>query len=127
MNKYFIILISFVFLQASQLKWSHDLNSTLKLAKDNNKTILMMFSAPWCPECGYMKEVIFKKEKVSKELAKFNLLEIDITKKDTVPKGYKYIGVPTFFFLDKNGSVKLQKDGGEREEKFIKMLQKVAK
>jgi thioredoxin-related protein len=122
-----VMIFSYILLFSTELKWSHDLNSTLKLANKNGKTILMMFSAPWCPECGYMKEVIFKDEKVKKALEKYNLVEIDITKKDLVPKGYKYIGVPTFFFLDKNGTIISQKDGGAREKEFIKMLQKVAK
>jgi len=126
--KIFLVIFLFIYsLFANELKWSHDLNSTLKSAKDNNKTILMMFSAPWCPECGYMKEVVFKKESVKEALSKFNLVEIDITKKESIPKGYKYLGVPTFFFLDENGTILSQKDGGAREKEFINMLQKVSK
>ena len=117
----------FITVHAVELSWDHNLTAGLKKAQDNNKTILMMFSAPWCPECGYMKEVVFKDENVSKQMQNFTLIEIDITKKDRIPKGYKYIGVPTFFFLDANGSIKSQKDGGARKDEFIKLLQKVSK
>jgi len=82
----------------------------------------MMYSAVWCPECNYMKDVVFKDKKVADYIQKhFIVLTLDI-QKDKLPKGFEYIGIPTFFFIDKNAQETNKIIGGDKASKFLKKL-----
>ena len=59
-----LIFVLGISLIASELQFEHDFNTALQKAKDQNKEVMMMYSAPWCPECSYMKEVVFKNKEV---------------------------------------------------------------
>lgn len=107
---------------ASELKIEHDFTLAIQKAKNQNKEVMMVYSAVWCPECEYMKEVVLKdKEIVNYVQKRYIVLFLDI-QKDELPKQYKYIGIPTFFFIDKNKEEKNQIIGGDKASKFLKKL-----
>ena len=107
---------------ADGLQFEHDFDKALQKAKEQNKEVMMMYSATWCPECNYMKEVVFKDENVSTYIQKhFIVLTLDI-QKDTLPKGFDYIGIPTFFFIDKNAEEKNRIIGGSKANIFLQKL-----
>jgi len=118
----FIFVISSL---AHSLQYEHDFNKALQKAKHQNKEIMMMYSAVWCPECNYMKDVVFKNKKVSDYIQKhFIVLTLDI-QKDKLPKGFNYIGIPTFFFIDKSAKQKHKIIGGDRADRFLKKLKAI--
>ena len=85
----------------------------------------MIYSAVWCPECNYMKEVVFKNKKVSTYMEeRFIILSLDI-QKDNLPKGFKYPGIPVFFFLDKNAKEKNKIIGGSKADIFLQKLKAI--
>ena len=43
-----------------ELKIEHNFTTAIQKAKNQNKEVMMMYSAVWCPECEYMKEVALK-------------------------------------------------------------------
>ncbi len=123
----FIILLfaSVLVLCAGKLQFEHNFNKALQKAKEQNKEVMMMYSATWCPECNYMKDVVFKNKKVSTYLKKrFIVLLLDI-QKDTLPKGFEHRGIPVFFFLDKNAKEKYKIIGGSKPNIFLKKLKAI--
>jgi len=120
------LVLAFVFaisLLAHELQYEHNFNTALQKAKHQNKEIMMMYSAVWCPECNYMKNVVFKNKKVLDYIQKhFIVLALDI-QKDKLPKGFNYIGIPTFFFIDKNAKQRHKIIGGDRADRFLKKLE----
>lgn len=124
--KYLITLIIFVIsLLASEVKFEHNFDKALQKAKNQNKEVMMIYSAVWCPECNYMKEVVFKNKDVSDYIQKhFIVLTLDI-QKDKLPDGFDYPGIPTFFFIDENGKEKNKIVGGNKADKFLKNLKEL--
>lgn len=110
---------------AGELPMEHHFSTALEKAKHQHKNVLMMYSAAWCPECNYMKDVVFKNQEVSDYLqSHFIVLNLD-TQKDPLPKGFDYIGIPTFFLLDNNGTEKSRIIGGSKAAKFLKRLKQL--
>ncbi len=73
---------------AQGLHYEHEFNKALQKARGQNKKIMMMYSAVWCPECNYMKDIVFKDQKVVDYIQKhFIVLTLDI-QKDKLPKGF---------------------------------------
>ena len=107
---------------ANELQYEHNFDKAIEKANEQHKEVMMMYSAVWCPECNYMKDVVFKDEKVLKYIQKhYVVLALDI-QKDTLPKGFNYIGIPTFFFLDKDAKEKNQIIGGSKAKLFLQKL-----
>jgi len=120
-----LLFISALVLFANGLQFEHNFDKALQKAKEQNKEMMMMYSAVWCPECNYMKEVVFKNKKVSTYMEKnFIVLLLDI-QKDTLPNGFEYPGIPVFFFLDKNAKEKNKIVGGSKVNIFLQKLKAV--
>jgi len=121
--RYLILIIFFgILLVASELRIEHDFSTAIQKAKSQDKEVMMIYSAVWCPECEYMKEVVLKdKEVVNYVQKRYIVLILDI-QKDKLPKEYNYIGIPTFFFIDKNRKEKNKIIGGDKATKFLKKL-----
>ena len=121
--KSLLLFIAFTLvLFASELQYEHNFNKAVEKANKQNKEVMMMYSAVWCPECNYMKDIVFKDEKVLDYIQKhYIVLALDI-QKDTLPEGFKYIGIPTFFFLNKDAKEKNQIIGGSKVNIFLQKL-----
>ena len=121
--KYLIIAFVFgVLLFAHGLQYEHEFKTALQKAKHQNKEVMMMYSAVWCPECNYMKDVVFKDNKVANYIQKhFIVLTLDV-QKDKLPEGFDYIGIPTFFFIDTNARERHKIIGGDKADRFLKKL-----
>jgi len=120
-----LLFVSALVLFANGLGFEHNFDKALQKAKEQNKEVMMMYSAVWCPECNYMKEVVFKNKKVSTYMEeRFIILSLDI-QKDNLPKGFKYPGIPVFFFLDKNAKEKNKIIGGSKADIFLQKLKAI--
>ena len=116
-----LMLGTFVF-AADNLKLYHDFNSGHEAALKENKMMMIMVHVKGCPECAYMKRVVFKDEKISAYMKK-NFVNIALDFKETkIPQKYKFFGVPTFFLTDKDGNILVKKVGGSRGEAFLDIL-----
>ena len=106
----------------NELKYEHNFKKAIEKANKQHKEVMMMYSAVYCPECNYMKEVVFKDEKVLKYIQKhYIVLTLDI-QKDTLPEGFDYVGIPLFFFLDKNAKEKNKIVGGSKANIFLQKI-----
>ena len=121
--RYLLIMSALsIVLFAGEIQFEHDLTKALQKAKSQHKEVMMMYSATYCPECNYMKEIVFKNKKVADYIQKhFIVLGLDI-QKDKLPEGFDFMGIPTFFFLDENATEKNRIVGGNKADKFLKSL-----
>ncbi|MBN2895087.1 MAG: thioredoxin fold domain-containing protein [Campylobacterales bacterium] len=91
-------------------------------AAASGKTVLMLYSTKGCPECAYMKEKVFIDPEVAERLTRdFVIIEKDINR-DELPEGFAYIGIPTLFVLDANGSLIETVIGSRRAGVFAQIL-----
>ena len=91
MKSLLLFIICTLALFANGLQYEHNLDKAIEEADKQHKEVMMMYSAVWCPECNYMKDVVFKDEEVLKYIQKhYVVLALDV-QKDTLPKGFNYM------------------------------------
>lgn len=125
MKKMFLIFVMLSTLAFAQdgVQLYTDFQSAKAAAQKANKPMMIMYQTKGCPECGYMKEVVFHDDKVSQYMNEnFINVSLDIHQAE-LPKQYDYFGIPTFFITDKDGNQVHRHIGGSRSEPFIKMLE----
>ena len=124
--KLFIIMIIYTTtLFSTTFHYEHNLSKALQKASAQNKEVMMMYSAAWCPECAYMKDVVFKDKKMLKYMGEhFIVLVLDIDH-DVLPKGFDFVGIPTFFIVDKNLKKQGRIIGGSKAHIFLQKLKAI--
>ncbi|MDD5119183.1 MAG: thioredoxin family protein, partial [Sulfuricurvum sp.] len=92
---------------------------------NENKLVLMIYTTDDCPECAYMKQKVFHDKAVEAYMNRnFVVIEKNIHK-SKLPDGYDFFGIPTMFFIDKDGNKKETIVGSKRSEAFLKELHRI--
>jgi thiol:disulfide interchange protein DsbD len=111
------------------VKTSRELETALKLAKENNQTVMLDFYADWCVTCKEMEVLTFNDATVSKRLMSYQLIQVDMTKNTTdqqaILKRYGLFGPPAILFFDQQGQELSSKRviGFMKPERFIERLE----
>lgn len=91
--------------ETSELNWNHSIAEGLKLAKKENKPVLIDFWATWCKNCLMMDATTFKDEEVIKEFDNYILIKYQAENMKTSPTKeildyFEIIGLPTYIVLE---------------------------
>ena len=85
----------------------------------------MIYTTDGCPECAYMKQKVFHDKEVESYLNRnFVVIEKNVHK-NTLPEGDDFFGIPTMFFIDKEGNKIDTIVGSERSQPFLKDLHRI--
>ncbi|MBK1882723.1 thioredoxin family protein [Luteolibacter pohnpeiensis] len=97
----------------SNAEWGTNIDTAVKLAKAENKSVLVEFTgSDWCPPCIMMHKEVFSKDEFLNEASKnFVLVKIDLPHSDPelteanqpVVEKYKIDGFPSVLLLDSEG------------------------
>lgn len=94
------------------------------LAASSGKKIYINFHADWCGYCTKMANTTFKEKKVIAYLNKhFVAVQVDTDKEQAVARQFKVQGLPSNWFLEKDGAQIGNQPGYLDPESFLKMLQ----
>jgi thioredoxin-related protein len=125
-----IFLLSFLLAGiASGMQITDDpsFKSIYEQKRNGNKIVLMLYTAKSCPQCAYMKQKVFKVDDVMAFMEEhFVVLEKDVHQ-DDLPSGFEYFGIPTMFFIDRDGAQIGTFIGSSRAEPFLEELRKIVK
>lgn len=92
---------------------------------EDEKLVLMIYTADDCPECAYMKKKVFLDPEVKPYLnTHFSIIEKNVHR-DKLPDGYDYFGIPTMFFITKSGVKRETLIGSKRAGEFNKELHRI--
>lgn len=127
MKKTIIALLLLISSAFAQIEWE-DYEDALKLAKEDNKIVLIMFSSPTCKVCKYMKNKVYTDSSVAEYMNEhFVCVEID-TNDNPDSKKFKTLGTPNYFFLKATGELIVPRMvGGAKASDFLKKLKNVRK
>ncbi|RXJ90508.1 thioredoxin family protein [Arcobacter sp. CECT 8983] len=123
-----LLLLFITIAFSSSINFEDNLKEAKEEAIKKNRPLMIMYSTPTCPECNYMKKKVFKNEEVSSYVNKnFVSVVMDINE-DKKELPFKFIGIPSFFFVNARTMELLDKSlGGMREKEFLTVLEKVKK
>lgn len=88
---------------------------------NNNKPVLVDFSAVWCGPCKMMSPIL---EKVKEDLGESTIIvKVDVDKNKAAASAYKIQGVPTLIVF-KHGKVMWRKSGVVQADELKAVLKK---
>lgn len=121
-----IVTLFSTLLCANELKTIDTYKQALTIAKDQNKTVLLMTSIEGCPVCDYMKDIVFEREQVINYLDENYVVVIKDAEKERYPKRFYTRDMPSFYFVDPTNEkeIRAPKRGGSTPEKFLSVIQK---
>lgn len=107
------------------ISWMTDLDEGFRLAKTDNRPIILDFWASWCQPCKMLDKMTFSDPAVIKTSKKFVTMRVNV---DTAPRivlKYKVSGYPTVVFLDSGGDEVYRRSGVVPAEEFLPIMNDV--
>lgn len=91
----------------------------------SDKMVLMIYTTDECPECQYMKQKVFHEKEVETYLNRYFVVIEKNVLKSNLPDGFDYFGIPTMFFIDKEGKKTGTVIGSKRPPQFLNELRHI--
>lgn len=91
----------------------------LKQSKNNNKNILLVFSATWCGPCNKFKSEVLKDENVKKKMNDYIFLIIDIDAEPVLTKKCNVTAIPSILILNNKEEIIKSTVGFKDKKSFI--------
>lgn len=105
------------------IEWSTNYQTGLQQAKQENKAVLMVFSASWCPPCKEMKKTTYKNSDVKQLVeSKFVPIYLDSDKETALAEKFNVQGIPAYYVLKSDGSQVKSFIGYHDAEEFSAVL-----
>lgn len=86
---------------ADRISWRPTYSDALKFSKEENKPIMMVFTADWCVFCKKLEAETFSDPTVANYVNRnFIAVKIDRDKETQIVKDFNVQGIPDIFFLE---------------------------
>jgi len=90
--------------------WQKDFEAAQVIGREENKPLLLYFTASWCPPCQRMKREVFSQEKAGTLIrAKAVPVMMDVTDPDektaAIAQKHEVVSIPTMILLGADGQV----------------------
>lgn len=132
----FVLIIVLLFFAVSgnllaqeKIKWIDNYEGGLKEAKEQEKNILILVTAPsWCYPCQWMDANTFEDEKIidiiNKNFVPIRIVDMIDGKQNPDLEEISFNGFPTTIYADSSGNILFQKAGALDSVYMFKMLER---
>ena len=115
-----ILWISGLQLQASNFPTEKTINAAKAKACQENKIVIMEFTAKWCIPAKDMEQAVFGNVKVQQFIAEHAILfQVDIDEQKNLKAEYKIQALPTIILMKASGKILSRKEESFNAESFI--------
>jgi thioredoxin-related protein len=94
-------------------------------AKQENKNVLLFFTAHWCGPCNWMKDFILSKPEVNR-IIKDNYVAVTLNRDTNIGsklfEKYEGSGIPYFVLLTPNDEILKTQTGSSKKDSFLEFL-----
>lgn len=109
-----------------RLSWNLNYDQALERAKKENKSVMIDFTASWCPPCRMMDQKTFRDAEVRQFLmAKTIPIKIDVDEQPHMKQQFGINAVPTFVFVDADGKELGRSDSFQPPARFLSWARRV--
>lgn len=105
-SKYAVGLCAAIFLcvaapaLAAEINWQASYSDALAVSKNENKPIMVIFTADWCVFCKKLENQTFTHPQIIREINKnFVAVKINKDKETEIANDFNVRGIPDMFFL----------------------------
>ncbi len=107
-----------------QIEWQTDLDSAKTMAAEQNKLVLIHFSADWCRPCKHMDTFVFTSSQViSAVQQRVVAVHIDTDQHPDLVKQYNVTEIPTDVVISTTGRVLQKRQSPKEASNFVRMLE----
>jgi len=107
--------------------WLQDWDKALAQAKTDQKPILAVFSASWCPPCQMMVHDVYPQQSVKDFLKKYTAVYVDVDKNEKVAGEFKIGPIPTYIVASVEGKEEDRFEGARPAKDFVERIGAKAK
>lgn len=119
-NFLIVLWISSFQLQASNFPTEKTINAAKAKACQENKIVIMEFTAKWCIPAKDMEKAVFENVKVQQFIAEHAIFfQVDIDEQKNLKAEYKIQALPTIILMKASGKILSRKEESFNAESFI--------
>lgn len=107
------------------IKWHEYLTEALKLARENNKPVMVDTYTSWCGWCKKMDKETFADQSIIELSSSFVCLRVNPEEDETFSSKYTIKDFPTVIFLKSDGTEIDRQVGFKTSEDFKKILKAI--
>ncbi len=104
------------------IEWQTDYHEAIKLAKEQNKPLLIDFFATWCGPCRMMDEQVYTDPEVVKSTSGYVTVKVDIDADEKTAMAYGVHSIPRNVVLNIHGEMIGDRLGFMESEEYITYL-----
>lgn len=105
-----------------KIQFEDDYQQALEKAARTRKTVILYFSAVWCPCCRKMTEETLRSAQVHELADRFHWCVVDTDRNIAVAHNYKVNAVPQFVFLNPDGDIGMKLIGAFESDEFASAM-----